>query len=549
MKIFKIILVLTGIMVFLVCAFFSSTSSFSQHEENLPVASVSTEIKNNRDVSDNTGFPKISPANLPDAFKFKTWVLSGKKVSQSFSRTDAISFGDPSDYARVDGVVCFRGNNYRNSASYGYARISLEKLEKVWNRRTGRIDSWTGVGWTGQPAVIKWDESLKQKMNLFERAKKKKELKEVICGALDGRVYFLDLETGEPTRPSINIPGPIKGSISVDPRGIPLMYIGQGIDTVNGKRVSIGYSVYSLLDEKRLFFINGRDKSALKGWGAFDSNGLVHAGSDTLIEAGENGLVYTVKLNTTFNPERGLLQIRPEVVKYRYRCSLNKQSGVENSIAVYKHFAYFADNDGVLQCLDLNTLIPVWARSVTDDTDSTTVLEETGEGVFLYTGCEVDKQGKGGSSYVRKINALTGETMWERSFSCSYDVYTNGGILGTPALGKHDIGNLVVYSIARCNGPKGGRLVAFDKRDGKTVWEIPLSYYSWSSPVDVYTPDGKGYIVFCDSAGNMFLIDGRKGIIRDKVNLGANVEGSPAVYDDMVVVGTRGQKIWGVRIR
>ena len=44
------------------------------------------------------------------------------------------------------------------------------------------------------------------------------------------------------------------------------------------------------------------------------------------------------------------------------------------------------------QCVDLNTMKPVWLRDVSDDTNSTTILEETEDGVFLYTACEVDHQ-------------------------------------------------------------------------------------------------------------------------------------------------------------
>ena len=74
-------------------------------------------------------------------------------------------------------------------------------------------------------------------------------------------------------------------------------------------------------------------------------------------------------------------------------------------------------------------------------------------------------------------------------------------------------------------------------------------FYSWSSPVDVYTKDGKSYIIQCDSGGNMFLIEGSTGKVLDQIPLNANVEGSPAVYDDMIVVGTRGQQIWGIKIK
>ncbi|RJX23307.1 MAG: pyrrolo-quinoline quinone [Ammonifex sp.] len=483
----------------------------------------------------------------PSALHFRTWIANGKQTVKSFQRKGALCFGGPRDYAAVQGVSCFRGNNYRDSAGYGTAPVSLQKLKKVWVRPVGRLDSWTGVGWTGQPAIVKWDEGLIKKMNLYPRYQNH-DFKEVIYGALDGKVHFLDLDTGKPTRPPLGTFGPIKGSVSVDPRGLPVLYVGQGIDTIDQRKIPIGYSVYSLIDQKRLFFINGLDGFAPKGWGAFDASGLVHAGTDTLIQTGENGLVYTVKLNTTYIPDHNVLKVNPEVVKYRYRCSLSKRLGIESSIAVYKNLAYFADNDGVLQCLDLNSLEPVWARCVSDDTDSTVVLEEAGDGVFLYTGCEVDKQVYNGHAYLRKINALTGALLWERAYACAYDEKTNGGVLGTPVVGKNNIADLVVFNIARCNEPNGDKLVALSETNGETVWEIPFSRYSWSSPVDVYTPDGKGYIIFCDSGGNMFLIDGRKGVILDKLYLGGNVEGSPAVYGDMIVVGTRGMQIWGVKI-
>ena len=37
----------------------------------------------------------------------------------------------------------------------------------------------------------------------------------------------------------------------------------------------------------------------------------------------------------------------------------------------------------------------------------------------------------------------------------------------------------------------------------------------WSSPVAVYTPSGKSYIVACDTVGNMFLLEGKTGKIVD----------------------------------
>ncbi len=64
----------------------------------------------------------------------------------------------------------------------------------------------------------------------------------------------------------------------------------------------------------------------------------------------------------------------------------------------------------------------------------------------------------------------------------------------------------------------------------------------------VYTPQGKSYIVQCDTVGNMFLLEGTTGKVLDYIGLGTNIEASPAVFGNTIVVGTRGQKIFAVNI-
>ena len=121
--------------------------------------------------------------------------------------------------------------------------------------------------------------------------------------------------------------------------------------------------------------------------------------------------------------------------------------------------------------------------------------------------------------------------------------------MASPVIGKNDIKDLVIFNIARSYKTSGGKLIAFDKNTGNEVWTIESDYYSWSSPVAVYTPEGKSYIIQCDSAGYMYLIEGISGKILDKIALNGNIEGSPAIYEDMIVVGTRGQQIFGIRIK
>ena len=62
----------------------------------------------------------------------------------------------------------------------------------------------------------------------------------------------------------------------------------------------------------------------------------------------------------------------------------------------------------------------------------------------------------------------------------------------------------------------------------------------------VYDKDGKGYICFANSVGKLELIDGLTGEVLDSMELGGNVEASPAVFNNKLVVGTRGCKIFGI---
>jgi outer membrane protein assembly factor BamB len=477
-------------------------------------------------------------------------IYKGEKV-KNYKRDESISFPKAQDYSFIEGITAFRGNHYRNTASYGVADIKSGKLEQIWEVSIGYIDTWTGVGWTGQPVIVKWPESTKLAMNLYSDKKIKSDLKEAIYGTLDGNIYFLDLEDGSKTRAPINTGFPIKGSVSVDPRGYPLLFAGQGINTNANAQSDCKLRIFNLLDQSLLFELSGNDPHAYRAWNAFDSNALIDAKTDTLIQAGENGIIYTAKLNSEYDESERKISINPEFSNYRYNSPYGTGLGVENSPVVYRNLIYFVDNTGFLQCVDLNTLTPVWAYNVTDDTDSTLVLEEISDNeVFLYTACEVDLQKDGGSAYIRKFNALTGKLLWEKSFKCHYDANVNGGVLATPAMGEYAVSHLIFYNIAKTvNTPGYGLLCAMDKNTGDIVWQVPQDFYSWSSPVLVYDPKGKGYLVACDSGGKMSLYDALSGKLLDSISLGSNVEGSPAVYDNMIVIGTRGQKIIGVKIK
>ena len=92
-------------------------------------------------------------------------------------------------------------------------------------------------------------------------------------------------------------------------------------------------------------------------------------------------------------------------------------------------------------------------------------------------------------------------------------------------------------------------MLALDKQSGEVIWEWEMPHYAWSSPVDVYTEEGEGFLLQADSVGNLYILSCETGEILNSINLGSNIEASPAVFNDTLVVATRGGSIYGVKIK
>ena len=465
----------------------------------------------------------------------------------SDAQTAEIHMGSSAEYAALEGVTTFRGSNYRDGGAYGEIPEDPPHLSVVWKKRIHGLDEWTGVGWTGQASLVRWPADLRSQMNIVRAKKEKDGLGEAIYATLDGHIYFLDAEDGQETRKAINIGAPIKGSLAVDPRGMPLLYCGQGIYEVHGKRVECGTRIWSLIDQELLFFLDGDDKYALRDWKAFDCTPLVDGASDTMITAGENGVLYSVHLNTHWDGDS--VSIAPEITRYVYKQARKGKLGTENSVAVYNHYAFFATNIGIVQCVDLNTMALVWSFDARDDIDASLVLEPEGDDtVGLYASNELDQRAKRGTCQMFKLNALTGELLWKRDSAELYKSTDDGsGTYGTPAVGKQDLSGIVYFHVSRTSDGCG-MLYALDKRTGETVWEKKMRKYGWSSPTCVYTASGKGYVLLGSANGVLQLLDGLTGEAVAQVELHGNIEGSPAVFDDQIVVGTRGGQIYGIKI-
>jgi outer membrane protein assembly factor BamB len=458
------------------------------------------------------------------------------------------AFSD-SSYTRLWGITTFRGGPFRDHASLGALENKPSSFTVKWKYTTKADKEWGGgAGWTGQPCIVKWPDSIRVLMNLEPAFKSDSSFVEVIQASLDGRIYFFDFATGKPSRPPINIHHPIKGSPSIDPRGLPLLYCGQGISNNNQE---FGFRIFSLIDQKRLFFLNGRDPFAFRSWSAFDGSPLINAKNDQLILGGENGILYTISLNTKWRNGSSILSIDPQVIRYRYKNKSGNLQGIENSVAAFGNKIFFADNNGFIQSVDLNTQSTDWIHSNHDDTDATLVLDNSDTIPALYTGCEVDIQLKNGKSVVKKLNALNGEIIWERGFPC-YTIRgkhpVNGGMLSTPILGKNRSSNVLVCSLSRYKSMNNGLLIAFNKKTGETIWENLLDNYAWSSPLDIYDKEGNMYIFLGDSKGIAMIFDGTTGQLLFKEKLAELFEASPVAIDNKIIIASRPNQIFCLEI-
>ena len=470
-----------------------------------------------------------------------------------------IEFNIGEDYTKVNGIVTFRGNSFRDNPTYGYANMSEYKLNGAWSADTGSLASgdtvWTGSGWTGQPLMMKWPKEVKAHMNMTEEAKADDDLVEIIYACMDGNVYFLNLKTGEKTRDPLYLGYTFKGAGALDPRGYPIMYVGAGYNSDEG---TARVFVINLLDCSVLYTFGNNDEFSLRGsLSFFDGSALVDAETDTLIYPGENGILYLIKLNTSYDKENGTLSINPgKIVKWRYYGTRSSDEsfwlGMEDSVAVYKGYAFMADNGGNLMCLNLNTLQLVWVQDVLDDSNSTPVLEIENGHLYLYVSTSFRLGWRSNDSAtipIWKIDAETGEIIWHTDYECYTDDGVSGGVQSTIACGKKSLFDYIYVTVSKTSDNASGVLACLKKSDGSKAWEDSSSY-AWSSPVCIYNKDGSGKVLYCNSTGEVRLLDGKTGKLEDTLSISDGViEASPAVYNNYAVVGTRDCKIWGIEIK
>ncbi len=514
---------------------------------NAPSSGASNLPSSDSTIADST----IVPACIQDVMLPDTSYPSVNRLEYEVLVIDTVTSGDlgnlQSLYADVDGVLTFRGDPWRRAEFGGKVSGVPDSVEIVWqfstdadNRRTSFGQWGGGNGWTGQPLHIYWPDSIYQRISADNKQLTKNfSQHEIIVGSLASRVYFINPDNGKATRNSIDVGNPIKGTISIDPTMNGRLYVGQGVP--NGQ--PFGHLTVDLFTNN-IINMYGSDGWAWRGWGAFDSS-PIRVG-DFLFRPGENGILY--KYYAADGEERIHSKMR-----YRIK-GTTRAEGMESSMSVYHNYGYFADNGGNVLCVNLVTMKPVWHYDNIDDCDATIVIDEEDGIPYLYSGCEVDKQQGDGKGRLVKINGLTGEEVWcyEKS-SAKHNAgskHFDGGFYATPLLGHGNCDSLLfVNRVDNERGAQNGHFIALSKKTGRMIYETKLNCYSWSSPVSIMNDKDEQYVFTADTHGYVYLFNGLTGEMLCKKLVGQNFEASPLVIGDKVIIGSRGNQIFCLRVK
>jgi len=416
----------------------------------------------------------------------------------------------------------FRGNPTRTFYGTGPLPKDSGVLWKTAGRFCGRSSvggetkEWCGSGWTGQPVV--WE--------------RPDGVTEVIFGAYDKAVHFYDAATGEETRPPFKTGDIIKGSVTLDPDGYPLLYFGS---RDNKLRILA-------LDRKKPTELWSLDANVVNGVWNNDWDGNPVIVDDVLYEGGENGWFFAIALNRAYEDER--VTVDPEIVFKMpgYDRALLDRVGrnvsIESSVAVFEDRVYFANSGGRVLGVDVGSVRDgeapvVFDYWVGDDVDASVVVD--GEGM-LYVASEFERRTKQSKKLGQLVKLDPGKpddpVVWGVD---ARDGDQTAGIWATPALGDG-----VVYVTTHL-----GKLLAVDSEKGDVVWEADVGWHAWSSPVVV----GKQLLVA--TCGGKLRAYSLTKPTKPKASWSLQVspsciESTPAVWDGRLYVGSRDGRFYAV---
>lgn len=341
----------------------------------------------------------------------------------------------------------------------------------------GRLVEWCGTGWTGQPAVFEYDGRTW-----------------VVFGALDGAVHFLDADSGQRIIPPFQTGDIIKGSVTIDPDGYPLVYFGSRDNKLRAV-------AFDRPEPEELWQLDAYETGPVVWNDDWDSTPLVIG--DYLLEGGENSNFYIIKLNRSFGAD-GLAEVAPTLEHYfegwddeLLEALGDREVSIESSVAVSGSTVYFANSGGLVQGWDLSGLgggEADWQPRQTfrfwmgDDVDATITIDNEG---MLYVAAERERTGEGNETAeqrtleIGQLLKLDPSQPDQPMLWAVYDTEPLGtnppnlrdqtGFWATPA-----VTDTMVYAASHT-----GRLLGIDREVGLICWEKQFDEFLWSSPVVV----------------------------------------------------------------
>lgn len=440
--------------------------------------------------------------------------------------------------ASVEGLLTFRGNPTRSF--YGAGDVPKTEPDVSFrfpseggmcgeSTNLGETKTWCGMGWTGQPTI-------------FEREAEDGTVRTwAVFGAYDGAVHFIDADTGERILPDFPTGDLIKGTVTIDPDGFPLVYTGSRDNR---------YRILSVdgAEAVELWSMHADDFSPVLWNDDWDSSGMII--DDHLFVGGENSQFVIVRLNRAYDAT-GSVTVDPEIVfnvpswDQELLSAIGDETvSVESSPTVVGNSVYFANSGGLIQGYDIEGL----ADGVTptrdfrfwtgDDTDASIAADRDG---MLYVASEYERAGTADRSdavgQLMKLDPTADVAAGEDPLVWSFfdNASRPGGMWATPAIHGD-----VVYAATN-----GGRLLGIDKDTGRELWSKSLPGPLWASPVVV---DDVLLIGDCNGSFHAFDVSdpGADPPRLWSKELGGCIEATPAVWGGRILIGTRSGALYSL---
>jgi outer membrane protein assembly factor BamB len=477
------------------------------------------------------GDGSVGPEAAPEPNPFETTAVGGSPSPSPdpYPSPEPINTG-------IDGLTTFRGNATRTY--YGRGPVP-EDPRILWryppsggmcsqSSDAEGTRSWCGTGWTGQPNVVDPEDGPVQ----------------VRFGAYDRAVHVVHGKTGRHLYEPFVTGDLIKGTVTSDPDGYPLVYAGSRDNFLRVLALDRGNRPVELW---KLSAYTAPNQVWNDDW---DGSPLVIG--DYLLEGGENSWFYVVKLNRDYGPDGNVTvdpQVRLMVPGYDQELFADlgdQEVSIENSVAFDERrgVVYFANSGGLVQGWRIADVLQGGKRHqrvfrfwTGEDTDASVVIDPEG---YLYVASELERF----NARSREVGSVMKLDPRKRNDPVVWSIDMPetgpegaGGVWATPGL----------YRNAVFIATNTGRILAIHKERGKIRWELSLPPPTWTSPVIV-----DGVLIVGDCAGELHAYDLRQNPLRGpprerwSVQLEGCIESTPAVWKGMVYVGSRGGAVYGI---